>query len=121
MKTLNRIAILWGILLIIVFGVLTFFGLQWKAKTSGYFALETKIVDATKSYYTKDHSYPEEGNSVYITLDNLKEDNIIDDLSYNDDECDGFVIVKHDKVITYTGYIKCHNYKSKDYDKLANN
>lgn|SRR5574344_705905 len=120
MKTLDRIAILWGAILVIIFMVLTYFGLQWKAKTSGYYDLETKIVDATKSYYEKDHSYPEEGKSVYINLTDLKDDNIISDLTYNNDQCDGFVIVKNEKIIKYTGYIKCNNYTTKDYDKLSN-
>ena len=120
MKTLNRIAIIWGVLLVLIFILLTSFGLQWKVKTKGYLELETNIVDATKSYYEKDHSYPGEGESAYISLNDLKEDNIIDSLTYNDDECDGFVIVKHENVITYTGYIKCNNYTSKDYAKLIN-
>lgn len=119
MKELNRIAIIWGFLLVIIFILLTYFGLQWKAKTSGYTDLEVKIVDATKSYYEKEHSYPTDGESVYVSLSDLKNDNIISELTYNEDTCDGFVIVKNEKVITYTGYIKCNNYTSKDYDKLA--
>ena len=118
MKTLNKIAVLWGIILVGIFAVLTYFGLQWKTKTGGYFDLENKLVNATKSYYEQGHAYPTGNNVVTITFNELKTANIITDLSYNNDTCDGYVTVKNNGVIAYTGYIKCSNYTTKNYQEI---
>jgi hypothetical protein len=115
MKELNRIAIIWGLLLIGIFAMLTIFGLKWKAKTSGYFDLENKLVNVTKAYFEQGHSYPTGNSTVTITYDELKKNNQIEDLNYIGDSCTGYVTVKNNGVIQYNAYIKCSNYTTKGY------
>lgn len=118
MKELKRISIIWGLLLFLIFSVLTFFGLQWKKKTEPYLKLENTLVEKTKSYYETNHSYPNRGEKVKITYNELKENNVYNELKMNDFECDGYVIVTNEGVINYKAYIKCQDYTSKDYDKM---
>lgn len=117
MKELRRISIIWGLLLLIIFGALTFFALKWKAKTDPYFDLEKTLISKTKSYYESEHSYPAKGQSVKVTFDELKNANLIEELKVNDDNCEGYVKVENNGVIEYKAYIKCNNYTTKDYDK----
>ena len=120
MKELKRISIIWGLLLLVIFSLLTFFALKWKVKNEPYFELEKTLVSKTKSYYEMEHSYPIKGNSVIISLDDLKNSDMIEELRVDDDVCDGYVIVENTGVIEYHAYIKCNNYTSKDYDKNIN-
>jgi len=117
MKQLKIISIVWGLLLLAIFSVLTYFALQWKAKIYPYLLKEDEIVEKTKSYYESNHSYPNKGEEVIITFDELKEHNVLEELKVNDDSCTGYVIVKNTGVIDYKGYIKCENYTSKDYEQ----
>ena len=120
MKELKRISIIWGLLLFLIFGALTFFALQWKAKTSPFFDLEKEMVSKTKSYYESEHSYPAKGQSVNITFEELKNANMLEELKANDETCEGYVKVENNGVIEYTAYIKCNSYTTKDYDKYLN-
>lgn len=120
MKELRRISIIWGVLLLAIFVTLTFFALKWKSQNEPYFNLEKLIVSKTKSYYEMNHTYPNKGEYVIITFDELKANEILDELKVNDENCDGYVKVENKNVIEYTGYIKCSNYTSKDYEKYSN-
>ena len=117
MKQLKTISIVWGLIIIILFGTLTFFALRWKNHVYPYTELEEKLITTTKKYYESKYQYPAAGESKYISLDELKENNLIESLKKDDDECNGFVKVTKNNVIEYKSYIKCNNYTTKDYDK----
>lgn len=116
MKELKRISIIWGLLLFVIFAALTFFALQWKAKTTPFFELEKELVAKTKSYYESEHSYPAKGQKTKITYEELKNANMIEELKANNENCDGYVIVENSGVVEYKAYIKCDSYTTKDYD-----
>ena len=117
MKEMRKLSFVWGLMLVIVFGVLTFFALKWKNENEPYFKLEESLVSATKYYYESAYSYPNKGEQVRIKYKELKDNNMIESLSINDSECDGYVIVKNNGVIEYNGYIKCENYTTKNYSE----
>ena len=117
MKELRRLSIIWGLLLFAVFSLLTFFALKWKFKTEGYFKLEDKLVNITKSYFETKYSYPKEGEEIIVSYKELKEKELLTELKKDEDECDGYVLVSNKGVIDYKGYIKCSNYTTKDFDK----
>ena len=117
MKELRKLSIVWGLMLITIFGVLTFFAMKWKQKNEPYFKLEESLVSAAKLYYESAHSYPLQGQEVKINYEELKNNNMIESLSINDQECDGYVIVKNKGVIEYNGYIKCSDYTTKNYSE----
>ena len=117
MREIRRISFVWGFILVLIFGVLTFFAMKWKNKYEPYFKLEQKLIDSCKFYYESAYSYPSKGQQVKIKYEELKSKNIIDSLSYNEDECNGYAIVKNNGVIEYNAYIKCNNYTTKDYSE----
>ena len=116
MKEMKKMSILWGIIMVLIFSLLTFFGLKWKNKYKGYFDLEDKLVKNTQKYYESNHEYPKKGSEEKIFLKELRDNEVIDELIYNDDKCDGYVIVKNNNVIEYKAYIKCNNYTTKGYN-----
>ncbi len=121
MKQLKIISIVWGLLILAIFLVLTFFALKWKNETMPYFKLEDSLVSATKKYYESKYSYPNKDESKYVTYKELKENNVLESLNNGDDTCDGYVRVTLKGAVEYKAYIKCNKYKSKDYDKYINN
>lgn len=117
MKEMKRMSIVWGVIMVAIFVLLTFFGLKWKERYQGYFDLETKLKEETKKYFESSYSYPDRGREITITLSELVHNGILKELSYNYDLCDGYVIVSNDDVIEYKPYIKCNNYTTRGYDK----
>ncbi len=121
MKQLRIISIVWGLSIFVIFTVLTIFAFRWKDKTYPYIQLEDSLVNATKKYYEQKYSYPMKGESTYIDYTELKDNNMIESLNKDDDECTGYVKVTMNNVVEYKAYIKCNNYTTKDYDKYINN
>ena len=121
MKQLKTISIVWGICIFALFALLTFFAIQWKNNIQPYNKLEESLVTATKKYYEQKYSYPAKGQSTYIDYKELKDNNMIDSLKKDDDECNGYVRVTMNSVVEYEAYIKCNKYTTKDYDKYINN
>ena len=117
MKQLKTISVVWGLLILVVFTCLTIFALKWKKDIYPYTLLEDKLVTATKKFYEQNYSYPAKGSSIYITYDELKENEMIDELKKDDDTCTGLVKVTMNNVVEYKAYIKCDKYTTKDYDK----
>ena len=117
MSKIKKISIVWGILMVLIFGLLTFLGLKWKEKNQPYFDLEESMITKTQQYFEQYYSYPEGSKQVKITLDELKSYNIIQELSTNDEQCTGYVIVKNEGVMKYNAYIKCQNYQTKGYQE----
>ena len=117
METVKKLSYVWAIIMILIFSFLTYFAMKWKGKYQGYFDLEEKLVSVTQSYFESNHAYPEGSDVVIIKLYELKENNVIDELSYNNDSCNGYVEVKNKGVMEYKGYIKCENYTTKGYQE----
>ena len=114
-KKMHRISVIWGVVMLLIFTLLTFIALNWKKNNNGYKDLENLLVDKVISYYESKYSYPTGMEVVTISLAELKENNVINELNYNGDVCDGYVNVSFDGVINYRGYIKCNNYMTKGY------
>lgn len=114
-KKMHRISVIWGIVMLLIFTLLTIIALNWKKNNNGYKDLENLLVDKVISYYESKYSYPTGMEVVTISLAELKENNVINELNYNGDVCDGYVNVSFDGVINYRGYIKCNNYMTKGY------
>ena len=115
-KQLKKISIIWGLMLILVFGTMTTFSLMWKKKNQGYKNLEKELVTKVEGYFEQEHKYPTGIEVVTIDLKELQEHDIIQELKYNDDICNGYVDVSNDIVIKYKAYIKCNKYQTKGYN-----
>ncbi len=117
MKKMKYMSIIWGMLIVGIFIVLTLFGFLYKNKTKEYRMLEDKLVEAEKKYADQKFLYPNEGESIKTSLKELMAEGLIDEFKVNDVLCDGYVILSHkDLVFDYKGYVHCGDYKTKGYE-----
>lgn len=117
-KRMRTISIIWGSILVCIVIGLTIIGFIYKNKTQKYEELENKIEEATKKYVDQKFLYPEKGDTLKITFQELRDNDVIDSLNIEEEECNGYVIVsKKEEVYQYDPYIKCANYKTKKYQE----
>lgn len=103
-------------IMLILVGSLTFIGINLTKKNGEYYNLETEITSAAKDYYAQ---YPNElpNSEIIITAYKLIETNFLDKLAVNDEECNGYVIIKKNYIShDYKPYINCKNYQTKKYN-----
>ncbi len=118
LKTMRVIGFIWGGILVIIIFALTIFGFKYNEKINKYEELETKLETAVKQYVDQKFLYPELNNSIKIKFQEIKDEKILEELKTDNDECDGYVVVKNNKdVFEYHTYIRCNDYKTKNYDK----
>ena len=118
MNEMKKLSVVWGILLILIFGMLTTFGVLYTKKIRPYKDMENMLADLTKKYVEIEFSYPQNGEELIITLEQLKEKSLLEELKHNDEVCDGYATIKKSKgVYEYKGYVKCSDYKTKGYQE----
>lgn len=111
----NAWFVVWGVLVLVLIGLLTTLGFMLKKHNSNYLDLENKLVASAENYVSNISFANRE--ELKITKEELLENNYIDNLKYKDDICDGYVLINFQEKITYKAYILCKNYKTRDYDK----
>ena len=118
MDKMQKISIVWGIVAVGIFALLTIFGFLYKNKTSIYKELENKIVEAEKKYVDAKFLYPDTNKSVKTTSQELISSGFLEELKANDEVCEGYAVVTKDGVaFNYKGYIKCNDYQTKGYNE----
>lgn len=117
-RQMRRLSIIWGLMLFLIVGLLTTFGIIYNNKNKLYKDMEKSLVAASKKYVDQSFSYPEEGKELQITYATLKDSGFIKKIAVNKKECDGYVIVKKKSgAYNYKGYVKCPEYQTKNYAK----
>lgn len=118
MNKLQKMNIVWGIIVVIIFILLTVFGFSYKNKVKAYKELENKLVEAEKKYIDAHFLYPASNEELKTLSSTLIEEGYLDGLIINDETCDGYVIVSHEStVFEYKGYVSCSKYQTKGYKK----
>lgn len=108
---MKKLAVVWGITMIMVFGGLTFFGFKYQ-EIKEYKKLETKMEDYAKKYIEVKKDFElRRGEEYKVSLDELKAFRPKISFNIKDDTCKGEVIVKR----TFLGYyynaeLKCQKY-----------
>ena len=102
---MKKLAIVWGITVLLVFGGLTFFGFKYQ-EIKDYKKLESKMVYYTKKYINRKKDFDLKNNEIYkVSLDELKAYQSKVNFNIKDDTCNGYVNVKK----TFIGYLyKAH-------------
>lgn len=112
-EKMKRIGILWGFIMFLLVGSLTFFGLVYKKKMANYNGLENKYVNDTKEYLK---SHPELlEDELKITKEELKNADYLKNLSDDENKCEGYVLIQKDEEIDYKAYIRCKWYTTEGY------
>lgn len=118
MKEMKKLSIVWGVILVLIFGMLTTFGILYTKKVKPYKDMEKLLVDQTKKYVELEFSYPQNGEKLNVTLEQLQGKELVEELKHNDEACDGYVTIgKNGVAYEYKGYVKCTNYTTKGYQE----
>ena len=111
LKKMRFISIIWGTILFLIVITLTAIGIIYKNQTKEFKDFEKSIIEKSKDYLEEKTPTEEK-----ITLEELKEKNIIETLTINEKECTGYILIKKKKEsFEYTPYINCGTYKTKGY------
>lgn len=109
---MKKIAIVWGIIIICIFGLLTFYGLKFK-EIKNYKFLEMNMKTYAKKYVKEMENF-KYTKSFKITLDEIKNKYAEENFVIKKEECTGYVKVsKNIFGLKYIPYIECNNYKTK--------
>ena len=117
MRKNNKLFIIWGVVVVVVIALLTTLGFIMKGKLSDYVKLEDKLETSVKKYVDAKFLYPTGSDTIKITSSELIANDYLDELKFEDDICEGYVIVSYNGVYNYDTYIKCNNYKTTGYKK----
>lgn len=115
MKKMRLAYIVWGIIVAMIIGLLTYLGFVYQKKLEPYKELEFNLKESAEKYVELEFLYPEEGQILEIKLEDIIKSGIIKELKYNDEACDGYVKLTYNGVYNYESYIKCPNYQTKNY------
>lgn len=114
LKKMQLVSFIWGAILIIIVIALTIFGFWYKSLTKEYKEFEKTLVEKTKEYCLDKVLL--NNNNMKITLDELKEEKVLENLKIKDTECEGYIEIQYTKEnYKYSPFIKCGNYKTKGY------
>lgn len=118
LKQMRRLSIVWGAIMVAIITLLTIFGILFNKKNKVYKDMEETLVNASKKYVEKSFAYPKDDKELRITYETLRDDGLVEPLKINKKECDGYVIIKKNELVyEYKGYVKCDEYKTKNYSE----
>ena len=116
MKKMQSMTIIWGMMIFMIVGTLTFIGFTYNKKLKIYGDFEIKLGKACKKYVADHELYPKEKEELKVDIKTLKEEKLIDELKVNNNKCKGYVIVKKNNLeYTYNVYIDCGKYKTEGF------
>lgn len=114
LKKMRLISIVWGLVLFLMVFSLTTFGFYYKKQTKAFKDFEKKLTMIVEEY-TKEKALLDKDDLI-ITIEELKEENKIETRVVNEKVCEGYVVVTYkNEKYTYSPYIKCGKYKTKNY------
>lgn len=118
MKKMKKVYIIWGVIVVLVFALLTAFGFMYKNKSTIYKDLENRLVDAEKKYVDAKFLYPNNGEPLKITAKEMMDAGFLESMKLESETCEGYAVIqKNGTVFEYKGYVKCKNYTTKGYEK----
>lgn len=105
LKHMQRISFIWGTIMIFLVVGMTIIGFIYKNKTKEFKEFEEIVAEKAKDYLVLN-------NLNKVTIEELKNSNIIDSLIVDGKNCTGYVVSNNAE---YKSYIKCGSYKTKGY------
>ena len=117
MDKMKKLSIIWGVIVIVLIIFLTSVGFIYKNKSQKYKDLEKELVEIVKTYTSSNFNFPVNEENNIITVDELRENGLIDKFEVEKQKCDGYVQVSFDNVTKYKAYINCDKYKTHGFEK----
>lgn len=103
--------IIWVILLVGIFALLSVLGFMHKKDVNNYQKYEDKLITAAKKYVNANKIYPKKGSKINIKIDDIIASGYIKKKDI-EKSCKGSIVVKYDQFIDYLPNLKCKYYKS---------
>ena len=115
---MKKMVICWIILVGGLVGVLTYIGFSYEESVSSYKSLEADLVEYADTYINMNNINLAIDEKLIITDEKMRENNLIQSMSIDSDECTGYVEVKKSiNKTNYKAYIKCRSYTTEGYTK----
>lgn len=77
----------------------------------------SNIKTATEAYISQNYGTLIDGDTIYISVQRLITDQLIEEVVYDSSKCTGYVeVTTSNSIRTITPYLKCGNYTSENYD-----
>ena len=114
---MKHIYFVWGFIIVLLLGTITYMGIVIIDKNKEYKSLENEIEETVEKYLGEHlNEYPTNG-SKKINISYIINKGYKINLTVNNDSCDGYVVVKKERVgYTFKPYIKCNNYTTNGYE-----
>lgn len=113
MASFNKLFYVWIFVVVLIFGGLITLGFVYKNKVQKYKDYESVLVETAKSYVAEKGKYPEEKQTIKISVNVLKK-YIESSKKYVIDDCSGYVKVTKKSNFKYKAVLSCKNYNTKD-------
>lgn len=118
LKKMKVISIIWGMFLVTLFIILTIFAFRFKSNSKKYLELGEYFSSKAREYVEDNNLYPSKDETTKINKSELIDNDYIEELIVDNDNCDGFVIVSFKESYEYKAYLKCNKYKTAKYEKM---
>lgn len=115
MNKMKVVSIIWGLFLLSMIFILTAASKKYLKKIEPYERLENVLVSTTKKYVEEKLDI-EKGKTI-IKTEELFDKEYLKEFKVNEDNCKGYVVIEYNNEKEYNAFIKCNEYKTKDYDK----
>lgn len=115
MKKTKILFIIWGIIVLIIIGLLTALGFILESRYEKYKDLEDKLVESAKEY-AHSEILLEQGEFI-VTTEELIKLGYMDSLEIDDDTCSGYIIIINDGTYKFAPYITCRAYTTRNFEK----
>ncbi|HOB25582.1 MAG TPA: hypothetical protein PKG93_00320 [Bacilli bacterium] len=110
---MKKMTILMAIFAFVSVGLLTAIGLDTKYSLKAYHTLENDLVESAQMYIETNKLTVMTGESTQVSVDTMLNDGLLSSNSVNGDNCNGYVVIKHDlNGYDYLPYIKCNKYET---------
>ena len=112
---MKKLTIVWTLVLIMIVGGLTYFGLQIKKNNPDNIKEKAFLEEAKKYLGLYPGLYPSNGGKTIIKYEDMKADGYNKSL---ESECTGYVVVKSVSIgFEYEAYVKCPDYTTDGYQE----
>ncbi len=88
----NKVMIVWGVLVLAVFLLCSFFAIKFK-KNEEYYNAEKTVKTAAHEYLTEHDNLPNKNEIAELKIDDLIDNNYIEEVYVNGNKCDGNISV----------------------------
>lgn len=115
---MKKTVILMVVFSFIMVGTLTYIGIRYEESVKEYNALESDIEEGAQIYLELNEIELSVGENYKIKAETLLNENYIETMSIDDEECIGYANIKRNLTdYEYQAYIKCEDYTTVDYQE----